>query len=217
MPELRKVHSGEPLVIPAATFNTFVDTAQDYLSRRSNVSQTPKPLGQQAGIILLKNASGSDLPRFSTLALYGPLIYPESNKDAFASRLGMCGLIADVATPPGCLAVLQEPIPADGIGLAIAGGVTIATVNVTDAEHTHADITEMSTVLASCQSGAAQILWKPESTGEVLCIVRLGNSVQPQLPSNAGKTKHMMLTLKDSNATAVDDPELLSWDFERFI
>lgn len=31
---LKKVQSGDPLAIPAATFNTFVDAAQDFLRRQ---------------------------------------------------------------------------------------------------------------------------------------------------------------------------------------
>ncbi len=38
---LRKVQSGDPLTIPAATFNTFVDAAQDFLRRQRDIGRTP--------------------------------------------------------------------------------------------------------------------------------------------------------------------------------
>jgi len=34
---MKKVRSGDPLVIPAATFNTFIDAARDYLMRGQNM------------------------------------------------------------------------------------------------------------------------------------------------------------------------------------
>lgn len=36
---MKKVKPGDPLVIPAATFNTFVDTARDLLTRQHQQAQ----------------------------------------------------------------------------------------------------------------------------------------------------------------------------------
>lgn len=38
---LRKVKPGDPLSIPAATFNTFVDAAQHFLRRQRGIGRTP--------------------------------------------------------------------------------------------------------------------------------------------------------------------------------
>lgn len=38
---LTKVRPGDPLRIPAATFNTFVDAAQDFLRRQRDIGRTP--------------------------------------------------------------------------------------------------------------------------------------------------------------------------------
>ena len=40
---LKKVKPGDPLAIPAATFNTFVDAAQDFLRRQYEQAQTGTP------------------------------------------------------------------------------------------------------------------------------------------------------------------------------
>lgn len=45
MPGLHKVQSGDPLVIPAATFNTFVDTAQEFLRRGRSIGRTSAAIG----------------------------------------------------------------------------------------------------------------------------------------------------------------------------
>ena len=46
---LRKVRSGNPLVIPAGTYNTFVDAARDYLDCRQDQAQTAKPAAAGSG------------------------------------------------------------------------------------------------------------------------------------------------------------------------
>ncbi len=40
---LKKVQPGDPLVIPAQTFNTFVDAAKDFLRRQHHQGQAGPP------------------------------------------------------------------------------------------------------------------------------------------------------------------------------
>jgi len=40
---LKKVKSGDPLRLPAATFNTFIDASRDCLARQQNVGGGPRP------------------------------------------------------------------------------------------------------------------------------------------------------------------------------
>ena len=61
---LRKVKSGDPLRIPAATFNAMIDTARDYQQRKQGREQTSFPAFRQSGIVLVRNDSGSDRDRF---------------------------------------------------------------------------------------------------------------------------------------------------------
>jgi hypothetical protein len=44
---LKKVKSGDPLRLPAATFNTFIDASRDCLERQQNVGGAPR-LGRRA-------------------------------------------------------------------------------------------------------------------------------------------------------------------------
>lgn len=55
---LKKVKSGEALVIPAQTFNTFIDAARNYRQRAQNRGQKAQPGFRSSGIILVKNVSG---------------------------------------------------------------------------------------------------------------------------------------------------------------
>jgi len=65
---LKKVQSGDALKIPASTFNTFVDSARDYLQRRQSQSGRATPSARKSGIVLVKNNSGSDVGSFAILA-----------------------------------------------------------------------------------------------------------------------------------------------------
>jgi hypothetical protein len=43
---LKKVKSGDPLRLPAATLNTFIDASRDCLERQQNVGGDPGPVGE---------------------------------------------------------------------------------------------------------------------------------------------------------------------------
>ena len=57
---LRKVKPDDPLAIPAATFNAFVDAAQDYRNRQHRQERPIPPADDGSGTIRVKNASGAD-------------------------------------------------------------------------------------------------------------------------------------------------------------
>jgi hypothetical protein len=64
---LKKVKAGDPLVIPAATFNTFVDAAQDFRNRQHRQERPAQAAGRSGGTIRIKNASGAAPGRFEYL------------------------------------------------------------------------------------------------------------------------------------------------------
>ena len=68
---LKKVKSGDPMTIPAATFNSFVDAAQDFLRRQRDIARTPAAERPPFEMVLLKNASGADRG-------YGPRLFRRS-------------------------------------------------------------------------------------------------------------------------------------------
>jgi hypothetical protein len=56
---MKKVTSGEPLRIPAETFNTFVDAARDFQSRQRSRSASRTPERMENGIVPVRNGSGA--------------------------------------------------------------------------------------------------------------------------------------------------------------
>ncbi len=89
---LKKVRPGDALVIPAATFNTFVDTANDFLRRQHLQGQAGTPEPRQSGIVLVKNNSGADRARFDVLGVDSPVISPADNLDAFVNQVALAGV-----------------------------------------------------------------------------------------------------------------------------
>jgi len=66
---LKKVRSGDSLVIPAETFNAFVDTALAFKRQQRGVAREPQREQRQTGIILVRNESGADRARFDVLGI----------------------------------------------------------------------------------------------------------------------------------------------------
>ena len=172
---MKKVKSGDPLVVPAQTFNSFVDAARDFQGRRQNQGSSQQQAFYPSGIVPVKNASGSDLGRFSVLGLDGPVYTPSDNEDEFVNHVALSGSTPDEADHLGGFCVLMEPLADGAIGRACILGVCPVKVDVVDADHPYADIKDGdSGQLESGWSGAARILWKEAGTGSKWAYVGLG-------------------------------------------
>jgi len=205
----RKVSPGDPLVIPAAAYNTFVDTARDYLDRRNDQGQEAHPAARDSGIVLVRNDAGEDVTsRFAVLGIDGPVIAPADNADEFANRVILSGKVPYVATHAGRFIILLEPLAAGAIGYGVVSGVTAAKVDVADEDHAFADVeNENWSQLKSGATGAAQILWKESGTGyNKWALVRLGN------PAGAGTVFPVNLTQVGGSQGTTTAPA--SWTYD---
>jgi hypothetical protein len=175
MAGLQKAKAGDPLKIPAATFNTFVDAAQEHLRRQRDIARTPVAERPPFETVLLKNASGADRGRFDVLGIDAPVFTPTDSLEAFTNGIALVG-VTPTASHAGNFAVLVEPIQTGQIGRACILGACPVKVNVVSASDTFADVEAGVTGrLQSGSSGAARILWKESGTGEKWTVVRLGN------------------------------------------
>lgn len=163
----QKVQRGDPLRIPAETFNTFIDAAKDFRQRTQNRGTRHQPELQQPGILLVKNDSGTDLNRFEVLGIERPLFLPSENLFSFQNQLAVIGGKPDEANHLGRFVVLQEPLRHGMIGRGLLSGVTPVRLNVMDEDHDWADVEQDETdSLKTNDSGSAFILWKePPGSG----------------------------------------------------
>ena len=172
---LRKVNPGDPQRIPAAAYNAFIDAAREARNRQHNIRAGGPGEGWPAGTVPVKNASGADVGRFGVLGLAGVLYGPDDNLEGFKNQPVLSGE-TPTADHAGAFVVLLEPVADGKVGLGVVAGAVVVRVNVSNAEHQHADVDAGSTArLASGVAGSAQIAWVEEGTGEKWAVVRLGN------------------------------------------
>ena len=94
---MKKVKPGDPLILPAATYNAFVDAARDRQERQRSATNDRLPDWRQTGIVLVRNDSGADRERFDVLSVSGPVITPTNNADAFKERVAIKGVTPTTA------------------------------------------------------------------------------------------------------------------------
>ncbi|MBM4017419.1 MAG: hypothetical protein FJ288_03680 [Planctomycetes bacterium] len=178
---LKKVQPGQRMVIPAQTFNTFIDAARDYLQRQQNQGGDPLAEPRQAGVILVRNDTGEDRALFDILGLDGPVYAPPDNEEGFKFRYALKGVAPTAADHAGNFAVCLEPIADGKIGRCLVQGVTPVKLNVLREDHGFADVVDDGR-LSSAPEGPAQVLWKEDGTGEdKWALVRVAET-PPQAP-----------------------------------
>ena len=178
---LEKVVSGQPLNIPATTYNAMIDAARKANSINTFNSETTN--SKDYAKVSVLNSSGSDLDRFFILGIDEPIILPADDQEDFESRITVDGVTPEDGTGGsgasdhrGRFVVLQEPIPDGEIGKARIAGETLCKVNVIDEDDGFADVTDgVEDYLTSANTGSARILWKESGTGEKWALIRIGD------------------------------------------
>lgn len=121
----KKVQSGDPLRIPAETFNTFVDTARDFKSRRQSRTRKSQVEFRQTGIVPVKNNSGADRERFDVLGIDRPIFTPNDSLTSFQNQVAFVGVTPTEVDHLGRFVVLMEPVQSGAIGQACISGVCV--------------------------------------------------------------------------------------------
>ena len=188
---MRKVRSGEPLVIPAAAYNAFVDAAIDHRGRERNTVADPRREIGQRGIVLVRNDSGEDLSAFHSLAISGLLVEPgdDDQERTFHGRTPLVGEKATDDSPQLSFVVAQEPIADGQLGRCVMHGVTPARINVVDEVDATCELKADETLLATSPLGGAPILWKEEGTGEKWSVIEIGRPSPGRITAVLGEAQ----------------------------
>ncbi len=191
---LSKVQSGDPLVIPAATCNTFIDAAQDYRQRTRRLGKQSTPARRSADIVLVRNDSDADRDRFDVLGVGSAVVTPAGNLDAFKDRIALASVMPSASQHTGRFVVLLEPIAAGEIGRACASGIVQVRLNVQDDGIGYTDVADGdATCLTTDPAGSATILWRETGTGTVWAVAKLsatpqGAHASPKVLAGSGET-----------------------------
>lgn len=174
MPDnMKKVSPGEPLSIPAETFNTFIDAGRDFKARQRNATRGRAQSTHNAETILVRNDSGSDRDRFDVLGIDGPIFTPTDNANTFKNQVAVKGITPAVDNHAGKFVILAEPVKNGSITRGFISGVCAAYIDIDDEDHKTADVKDGdATSLVSGDDGAVSILWAESGTGNKWAVVR---------------------------------------------
>ena len=174
-----KVTAGQNFEVKAATWNGFIDAANYVQQQQVSLGSEGARTLNQTGVILVKNSSGATIPQFGLVALKDVVIKPTNStaaKRTFSNDMPFFEADAYTEeTKQKPIAILQEPIAKDKTGKALVLGVTPALVTIDNKNHNSAIPDEKNKFkLKSASDGDIKILWKPEATGEQLCMLAVG-------------------------------------------
>lgn len=173
---LQKVRPGDPLVIPAATFNALIDTTLEFRRAQLRTQRDALQRFAQSGIILVRNKSGEDRQRFDVLGIDQPIVAPEDDEGAFKNRVAVDGVVPTLEHAARFV-VLLSPLARDAVGPAVADGITVAKVKMTSETDVFAEVEDgHADYLKSGGTGSAGILWVDTSEDPGLAIIRVGSS-----------------------------------------
>jgi hypothetical protein len=165
MPPGKYVSPGEPLRIPAATWNALLSMLAKFQAGQLGAGR-PVPAGGPPGLdVRVLNDSGADVARGGVLGISGVAVDRATNADEFETRPTLTGM-QPATGHESKFVIALEPIPDGAVGRCVLTGLAAVKLYVNDAGHEFAaakagESTELETVAA----GAARIVWKETGTG----------------------------------------------------
>lgn len=171
---MKKVNPGDKFVIPANTYNAFIDAArwaQEQGSLKAGIG-----LGKgESGIVIARNDVGADVGRFGVMGLGDAIITPTANANEFKSRVTFVGEIPVVEDHANKFCVAQEPIKDGEYGKAMISGITAVQIDVQESDDIRAGVADGDySKLTSGTPHGVEILYKESGTGTKWAYVRLG-------------------------------------------
>jgi hypothetical protein len=172
----RRVQPGNPLQIPAAAYNAFLDAAAAQQRNQQTGVRSGNAESRSSTLIRVRNVSGRDLKQFEVLGIDAPIFEPQDALEAFRREITFRGVVPDEDEHSGRFVVLQEPVPNSGVGLAVVVGLTIARLHDPDdgPEGQYADVREdVCTSVRRRKKPIAPIVWQDEEkdSGDLRWVV----------------------------------------------
>jgi hypothetical protein len=187
----RKFAGGEGFKVRHADHNAWQDAGDHHGATFGGSAGSLEMPDEQTGVILVKNITGRDLPRYSILTLYGSIYDPTfgSHLQDFKNQIALKG-IEPTSAITGRFCVLQMDAPNNAIVPAMVSGVTPCKVKIESLTDEFCEIETSTSVdrtkyLKSGGSGSAQIMFVPTALGEQWGVVRLGNRATAKNPQLA--------------------------------
>ena len=177
----KRAMPGEPLNIPAATYNAMLDAAEAHKNRQVSTQSPPQAPAVRGDLIRVKYTGEEPTwsqEAYTPVVLQAPLL-PANPNPASQVMFGVDSLVQD--SQRGKVAILQASLRDGELGWACITGVCYAKVYLIDAAHQWAEIVKTIPMypftdgqetlmplecLYSCdQPASARILWHDGSIG----------------------------------------------------
>ena len=141
MRAMRKVRRGDPLVISAEAFNSFIDVAQAFRRGRLNARRPAfAPRGGQLSTVRVRNKTGTALTRYAVVGLDQPAVSPGDNEEEFTNHIVLDGVVPSVDEHAGRFAVLLEPANPDAVVRACVSGPCVVRLRIASESHEFAEV-----------------------------------------------------------------------------
>jgi len=211
MTDFSKVLPGDALELPASTYNAMIDAAR---ANQSSATVGPSPRPRSTGqTVLVKNSSGADVIQYGVLGIDSVVFTPTDDLQEFKNGWALDCSGPTAGTHEGVFVVCAEPIANGAIGRGWVNGTCVVQIDVLDAGHQFADITDGDdSQLTSATYGSARILYAEAGTGTKWAVVRLDNGALTEIrlgkPTEAYTTgPHATFTLDPCDAAGTDNGE----------
>lgn len=178
MGDFRKVSDGDPLIIPARAYNAFIDAA-NAVQRINVLGSGSSPIyGDSQTVVLVRNDSGIDVPRFGVLGLSSPVFLPSDGLERWQEQTSFAGQLPSGAIHAGRFGVALGPIAAGAIVPCVVSGLVIGLVDA-GGDVPYADVLTgaVDRLAGSVDGGGAQVLWREPGSGAKWAILRVGTGV----------------------------------------
>ena len=157
---LKSVRRGEPIDLSAAAWNKLMDMARRDGERGASGVADPLFARRDRDLVLLKNISGIEYPRWGVLGLGAPVYLPQHNPPSgkqelpqdFAENLVLKGEMPVAGVHEGLFGVLLQPLKDGEIGPAVVSGTFGCVIVVQDERHRFADVYPSRADLGSGES-----------------------------------------------------------------
>lgn len=173
-PDFSPPGKGQEMEFSAAEAAAMLKAGEAHRPGPKAVGGRGLKFGDGRDVMLCKNDTLVDRERFDTLGVAGVVYTDDDNALEFRKQPTLAG--RTITVDDTCaFCVLLDFADAGRIVPAAVSGVTLAKVYIMDTTHTHAAPQIGEARLISTETGAVQILYRPEpeETGEQLCIVRI--------------------------------------------
>ena len=176
--QFKRVFAGQQLQISAATWNTLLRGSENHQKNSFGPVSVRSPLAAQSGLLVrVKNNAGADVDQFCPLMLDGGSEFTPGGEEfedySFRHTPILLG-VEPTADPEAVFVITQEPIADGDFGLCCLFGMTVANVDVTHADHTHATLKDTDATQLSSAMFGHRIYYKTSGTGTKLAYVSLG-------------------------------------------